>query len=412
MFKKILIWLKGYLILSVSGNSCDRFINLCIKNNLNLWGICDCEDRKTFNISRKSFKELDQYIKKTDVSLDIVNKKGLPHMFYKYKRRKLFVLGLILFFVLIYSFSFFIWDINIDGEDIYTDEQIIKDLKEHNIKTGTLKSRIDCSEIEKMLREDYEDIAWISCELKGTRLNICINETVLPQDIKENVKPCNIIAVKDGIITDIYVESGTKVMNKGDEVKKGDILITGAINLYNDYDELIETSYVPANGDIYAIISYNYEDKFELSHYEKKYTGKSKKFYGLCLAGNVIEPYKPKKNYSNYDITENDIKIKLGEAFYLPVSLKKCIINEYEPMLVNYTNDEAYKKAHLKLNSYIDELNKKGVEILENNVKIEVSDDICEAKGTIVTKEQIGIPADITIINQGEDESDGTYGDD
>ena len=66
----------------------------------------------------------------------------------------------------------------------------------------------------------------------------------------------------------------------------------------------------------------------------------------------------------------------------------------------------------LKLNSYIDELNKKGVEILENNVKIEVSDDICEAKGTIVTKEQIGIPADITIINQGEDESDGTYGDD
>ena len=139
MFKKILIWLKGYLILSVSGNSCDRFINLCIKNNLNLWGICDCEDHKTFNISRKAFKELDQYIKKTDVSLDIVNKKGLPHMFYKYKRRKLFVLGLILFFVLIYSFSFFIWDINIDGEDIYTDEQIIKNLKEHNIKTGKKK---------------------------------------------------------------------------------------------------------------------------------------------------------------------------------------------------------------------------------------------------------------------------------
>ncbi|MBQ9277313.1 MAG: sporulation protein YqfD [Lachnospiraceae bacterium] len=402
MIKKILIWLRGYLILAVKGASCDRFINICMKNNLNIWNIFDDEDCKKFYISQKSYKELEQYIKKTGVELKIINKKGLPNIFYKYKKRKIFILGLILFIGLIYSFSFFIWDINISGEEIYTDEQIIKKLKEHNISIGTPKSDINCSELEKMLRDDYADIAWISCELKGTRLNISINETILPENIKENITPCNIVAVKDGIITDIYVESGTKVMNKGDEVKKGDILITGAINLYNDYDELIETSYVPANGNVYAIVSYDYNDIFELSHYEKEYTGKSKNYYGLNIAGNIFEPYKPKAKYDNYDITQNDIRIKLGEAFYLPVSLRKNHINEYEPVLMTYTNEEAFEKAHLKLNYYIDKLNKKGVEILENNVKIEISDECCVACGTIVTKELIGIPADITIMNQGE----------
>lgn len=403
MFKKILTWLKGYLILKVKGISCDRFINLCMKNNLNLWNICEDNNCRTFRISAKSFKDLEQYIKKSGVELEILNKKGLPYIFYRYKKRKIFLLGLLLFIGLIYSFSFFIWDINITGEEIYTDEQIIKKLKEYDIKLGTPKSKINCSTLEKMLRDDYEDIAWISCELKGTRLNISINETILPENIKENEKPCNIIAVKDGIITDIYVESGTKVMNKGDEVKKGDILITGAINLYNDYDELIETSYVPANGEIYAIVSYDYNDTFELSHYEKEYTGESKKYYGLCIADNVIEPYKPKTNYNNYDLTQNDKKLKLGNVFYLPFSLKENIIDEYEPVLMTYTTEEAQSKAQMKLNSYIDELSKKGVEILENNVKIEIGDDICTSRGTIVTKERIGVPADITIINQGEE---------
>ncbi len=403
MFKKILTWLKGYLILKVKGISCDRFINLCMKNNLNLWNICEDNNCRTFRISAKSFKDLEQYIKKSGVELEILNKKGLPYIFYRYKKRKIFLLGLLLFIGLIYSFSFFIWDINITGEEIYTDEQIIKKLKEYDIKLGTPKSKINCSTLEKMLRDDYEDIAWISCELKGTRLNISINETILPENIKENEKPCNIIAVKDGIITDIYVESGTKVMNKGDEVKKGDILITGAINLYNDYDELIETSYVPANGEIYAIVSYDYNDTFELSHYEKEYTGESKKYYGLCIANNVIEPYKPKTNYNNYDLTQNDKKLKLGNVFYLPFSLKENIIDEYEPVLMTYTTEEAQSKAQMKLNSYIDELSKKGVEILENNVKIEIGDDICTSSGTIVTKERIGVPADITIINQGEE---------
>ena len=403
MFKKILTWLKGYLILKVKGISCDRFINLCMKNNLNLWNICEDNNCRTFRRSTKSFKDLEQYIKKSGVELEILNKKGLPYIFYRYKKRKIFLLGLLLFIGLIYSFSFFIWDIYITGEEIYTDEQIIKKLKEYDIKLGTPKSKINCSTLEKMLRDDYEDIAWISCELKGTRLNISINETILPENIKENEKPCNIIAVKDGIITDIYVESGTKVMNKGDEVKKGDILITGAINLYNDYDELIETSYVPANGEIYAIVSYDYNDTFELSHYEKEYTGESKKYYGLCIANNVIEPYKPKTNYNNYDLTQNDKKLKLGNVFYLPFSLKENIIDEYEPVLMTYTTEEAQSKAQMKLNSYIDELSKKGVEILENNVKIEIGDDICTSSGTIVTKERIGVPADITIINQGEE---------
>lgn len=409
MIKKIIIWLKGFLVIYVYGLSRERFVNLCIKNNLNIWNIRDKNNYKEFYVSRKSYKELKPFIEKTGVDLKIHNKRGLPYLFYRYKKRKIFILCVFLFIAILYSFSFFIWNINITGENIYTDEQILKVLKSHNVDLGTPIGKIDCSELEKALRDDFDDIAWISCEINGTSLNININETIPADSIKENTKPCNIVAVKDGLITDIYVKSGTRVADKGIEVKKGDILITGAVYLYNDYDELIETTYVPANGEIYAIVSYDYDESFDMSFYEKEYTGNQKKYYGISLTNNTFYPIKLKSKYNNYDIIEYDNKIKLGSKFYLPISIKKKTIKEYQPVLKSYSKKEAENKAYVKLNTYIDELNKKGVEILENNVKIEIDDGICRTHGTIVTKELIGVPADITIINQGEEVTDGTY---
>lgn len=408
MLKKFIIWLKGYLIICLSGNSKDRTINLCLKNGINIWRISESDGCKTIYISKNGYKELIPYLEKTGTKAEIIDKKGMPYLFFRYKKRKIFLLGLLLFFGIIYSFSFFIWDINISGEKIYTDEQIIQTLNDYNIRIGTAKGKINCTELEKILRAEYDDIAWISCELKGTRLNISINETIAPDMIKENTVPCNIVAAKDGLITDIYIESGTRVAGKGDEVKKGDILITGAINLYNDYDELIETSYVPANGQIYAVVSYEYHDSFSMDYYEKEYTGNQKKYFGLIIGDKAIKLPKSNKKYNNYDIATDEIRLKLGSFFYLPVSVKKSRVMEYEPVLKKYTDKEADMKARNKLNAYIEELNKKGVEILENNVKIEINGDICKADGTIVTKELIGIPADITIINQGE-EADGIY---
>ncbi|MBR1815487.1 MAG: sporulation protein YqfD [Lachnospiraceae bacterium] len=409
MVKEFLIWLKGYLIIHIIGVSRDRFINLCMKNNLEMWNICDEKDCVESYISKSSYKKMSDYVEKTGVKIEVEDKCGLPYLFYRYKKRKLFALGLVLFFLAVYAFSFFVWDINIDGENIYTKEQIIRDLEEFNVRTGTPKKNVDCAELERKLREKYDNIAWISCELKGTRLNISINETISPEMIKENTTPCNIVAMKSGIVTDIVLESGTRVVNRGDEVEKGDILITGAINLYNDYDELIETSYVPANGEVYAICSYDYKDSFPLDYYEKEYTGSSKKYYGITFLDSTLMPFKPKDEYDNYDMLEEDNKLKLFASFYLPVSFKVNEVKEYEPVLKKYSEDEAKDKAHLRLNEYISNFNKKGVEILENNVKITISDTECMAEGTIITKELIGVPSELTIINQGENMEDGIY---
>lgn len=402
MFEALLKWLRGFLIISISGNARDRFLDICSKHNIVMWNIVSDKDTTRAYIAKKAFRELEAYQKKTGVDIRICDKRGLPFFFYRYKKRKCFAICLILCVCVIYAFTLFIWDINISGESVYTKEQIRKDIMDNYISLGTFKKNIDCAELEKELREKYDQIAWISCEIKGTQLNITLTETVTPELVRESEEPCNIVAVKDGIITDMITRSGTSIAHKGDEVKKGDILITGVVNIYNDFDELIETQYLPASGDVYAISQYQYDDSFSMEYYEKEYTDNEKHYYSLGFGDRFFSVIKPKADEAYTDVISEDHKLVFAGDFYLPLSVKKTTLREYTSVFKTYTEEEARQKAEKRLALYLDNLRKKGVEILENNVTIEIVDGTCIASGSIVTKELIGVPAEINIIEQGE----------
>lgn len=402
MYEFVLRWLRGYLLIGISGRGRERFLDLCAKNNIELWNIETKDNKMTFTISRKNSKKLPVYQKKTGVNLEIKDKRGLPFFFYKYRKRKCFAIGFLLCIAIIYLFTLFVWDVNINGESSYTKEQIREDIIDNYVRLGTLKRNVDCAELEKTLREKYDKIAWISCELKGTQLNINMTETIPPNVVFDYSKPCNIVASCDGVITDIITKSGTSIAHKGDEIKKGDILISGVVNIYNDFDELIETEYLPAKGDVYALVTRTYEDEFPLEYYEKEYGDNTKKYYGIRLGNNYYQPIKPEINDKQTDIINEEYKLKLAGDFYLPIAINVTKLRIYKAVLNTYTDEEAFYKADKRLSVYLDDLRKKEVEILENNVKIEIVDGVCRATGTIVTKELIGVPSDITIIEQGE----------
>ncbi len=403
MFNAILKWIIGYIYLSITGDGKERFINICKKNNIHFLNLSVKESSYDAILLTKDYKLLSPFIKKTGIDIQITNKKGLPHLFYKYKKRKIFVLCMICFILLIYSFSFFIWNINIEGTNNYTEEQIIKHVRDNYVNTGTPIKNIDCNALEKSLRNDFEDLAWISCEIKGTRLNICLMETIEDEKVHQITEPCNIVACKDGIITDILVSNGTKVVKPGDEIKKNDILITGVVNVYNEYDELLETNYVSAKGSIIALVSYEYSDEFELSSTQKKYTGETKNNYQLCLFNSFLPYYKSKIKYETYDTIKEDKNIKIGDSFYLPGFLRVTSYKEYTVETITLSEKEAREKAQNRLNIYIDNLKKKGVSILENNVKITFENGRCKAEGNLLVKESIGVPAELEIIGQGEE---------
>ncbi len=397
MFDILLRWLKGYLIINLNGSTKDRFLKLCKINNIFIWKLKKKDDNICLCVSKKDFKKLEGYAKKTNCQIDINDKRGLPFFMYKYKKRKCFIIGIIFFVFLILYSNKFIWKINVSGSEVYTKEQILNYVKSELVTPGTKKSEVDCNQIEFILREKYNKIAWISCYIIGTEFYVEISDTIEPDKIEPITEPCNIIAVKDSTIVEMITKSGISVVENGERVEKGQVLITGVVEMYNDYDELVDINFVAANGFVYGETVYNYYDSFEMRHYEKVYTGNEVSYFSLAFGDKMCTPYIPKIDYVHYDII-NDVKeIKINNTYTAPFSFYKTTVKEYNPEARLFSEQEAFEKSNKRLDLYIENLEKKGVEILENNVTIEVVDGKIISSGTIVAKELIGVPEKIDV---------------
>lgn len=390
-------YIDGYLQIELTGYGKERFLNLCLNKEFTLWELSKDQEHYTFYISLKEFREIKPLLKKTETRVHILKKCGLPFFFYTHRKQKCFVLGLLLCIGFVYYMSLFIWDIHVEGSAYYTEDEIINYIQSTYITPGTKIKDINRDDLEQKLMEYFDEIAWISCEIRGTQLLVTMTETIVSDQVIVSDEPSDLVAAKDCEIVSLITRNGTPVTKVNQEVKKGEILISGAINIYDDNNEVLETDYVAADGDVFGRVSYDYKDEFEMAYYEKEFTGKKKSSFSLYIMNKIYQLWKPAIDYKYYDTRYDSYMEKLGATFYLPFSIQATKYLEYQPVRKEYTKDEAKEKARNALNRKVKELSEKGVEILENNVKIEIKDGKCMASGTLICVERIGVPMEIHI---------------
>lgn len=402
--EKIKKWLAGYTKLYVSGSRTERFLSLLNHKNISVWNVEPVKGGYTFLIMRKYVRELDALRRKTGTHIKVMEKYGLPFLLFRYRKRKFLVLGAVLCMILVYMGSLFIWDIHVDGTYYYTEDQIKSRIESQYVPLGKRKSDIDCNALEESLRLDFPEISWISCEIVGTQLNVVIKETLDgTETISEEGTPQDIVAVKDGVIVEMITRSGTPMVKQGAVVSKGDTLISGVVYIYDDYDEVLETDYVVADGDVIAETIYEFSDSFDMQYYEKQYTGRQQQELTIQIFQWSPDIHLPWKNFVNYDEVGETHQLCFGNTYFLPISITVNERREYEPVLCEYSEEEAIDHMNQRLQSFLDDLSEKEVEIMENHVTIEVKDGVCTASGDVVVWERIGYGRPISMIESSEE---------
>lgn len=387
MWRKFVNWLCGYLAVQIRGNAPERFINLCFNKRILIWDLKRVKDDYIFHIQAKDYKKLKPIAKKTGMIPYIEEKTGLPFYIHRYRKRKLFFIGILICSILVFIMSLFIWDIQILGGSKYTPEAMIKFLREKDIYTGIQKKKVDCQEIEEEIRLAYNDIGWVSAEIRGTRLIIKITETNMPAPAQIAIDPSHIVATKDAIVEEIVTRTGTPMVKSGDVVKKGDILVSGIVTIKGDFDNIIQNQPVVADATILCKSYYDYFDKFSLNYIQKEFTGNKKEGYYFSLAGKKIFLHNPRHSYDRYDIIVNENTLHITDTFYLPFRYGKITVREYNNKKMTYTPEEAKEIANNKLQRYLKRLTDNNVTILENNIEITIENNSCITKGRIIVKE-------------------------
>lgn len=384
-------YLGGYVRIRLTGYSPERFLNLCKAHQMEIWDLQNCGTAYEMCLSVRDFRRLRPLRRKSRAHVLIIERHGLPFFLHRYRHRKMFPIGILLAAVLLYFLSLYIWNIHIEGNYSRTTDVILDYLESEQIVHGMKKSKVDCKKIQSMIRIQFPDIIWVSAQIRGTRLMIRVKENMdsVSTELKaQEEEPRDIVAKREGLITSILVRRGVAQVKVGDEVEEGALLVSGKIDLLDDSGEVAGHQYTAADADIYARTSYRYSHEFVLAHPVRRPTGRKQFGFYLRVGGKTLTlDFEP--NYETYSVLNTETPFRLTENFYLPLAFGTIRYEEYENCIENYRKEEAKALALEHLEEFKKNLLEKGLQIVENNVKIEVGSNVCTAYGTIETLEEL-----------------------
>lgn len=386
MFIKIMLsYVLGYLKLSVEGYYIERFINICRNNKITIWNLKrDKNVKLELNIGIRDLKKIAKIAKQTKCKLKITRKRGLPFVFNKYKKRKLFFVFLIVLISILAIASNFIWNIEIIEENEKM-ENIYQDVVESGLEIGKMKTKINTKDIINKIRLKRNDIAWMGIEIKGTNAIVRLVKSTAKPDIVNEEDYCNIVSDKQGVITKINAQNGTIAVKVGDTVNEGTTLINGWME-----GKYTGIRYVHAKGEIQAKVWHTKSKKIPYNVTERKETGNIENKYKIKINNFEINLSKRLSKFQIYDTIVLDNKFKMFSDFYLPISLEKITNKEIKEEQKKYSVEEAKNLGVEELQKELDNEIENKEKIVNKIINVYEKEDGIEVYVTYEVLEEIG----------------------
>ncbi len=343
--KKLLNFLLGYVTIIIKGDGVERFINFAIQRGIHIWDIQWKKDGSVqAQVQLSYIKPLRHVARKSRCRFKIVGRVGLPFQIKFIKRRKMLACGALMFIAVMYFLSSLVFFIDVTSQEPikYINPQMVKRLAaEKGVVIGRPKWLMNYNETEKYLLNNIPQLTWVAITAKGTKVEIEIVEKVMPEPGEKDKSPGNVIAYKDGVITEILVMKGQPRVSPGDTVSKGEVLISGLVLPQNEVagnegDSFSEQpELVRADGIVRAKVWYKGYGECPIVEKEKKLTGKSTRSFSLLWGGEELINLGPEKTPYALSIEETQTKIIIpGRSKFPPVEI----------VIKNYREQKIYQK--------------------------------------------------------------------
>jgi len=392
---KFFHFLRGYVILIVTGFNIERFLYICTKRNIDVWDI-DKQENLQISMSISDFFKIRSVVRKTKVKVHIKKKMGLPIILKKYKKRYFMFSGCILFLLVMILSSQFIWSVEITGVKNADITEIREILEDSGVYVGAFKGKSkSAKEIKNILLNRVDNISWAWVYLKGTKAVCVVYEDSVPVKALEDGEPCNVVASRDGIIKRIIARNGIRKVASGETVLKGDVLISG--ELPDDAGNV--GCVVEATGIIEAYTWHEETDTYKLYYETHIPTGRKKVYNRLNIFSKQFNLFlKRDDGYENYisDVRKKELKILKDK--YIGISLEREYVHEVEVIKEIIPYDMAVHEGQSDLEERIAKELMPGAELISEEVSHRrIDDETVEVTVTMGFVEKIGEKAPITV---------------
>ncbi|MDU6985217.1 MAG: sporulation protein YqfD [Terrisporobacter othiniensis] len=380
-------FVRGYYTIVVEGLDTESFLNYLIRNKIYVYNVNRIEKVKIqFNIDRDNYKKLKKIHRSNKFNIKVKKQTGIPFIAKRIYTYRGMVICAIISLIILMSTSQFVTDVYITAPEGIDKTALKKELYIQGVKPGIYKKSIDRKTVRDNIMSKFKQIAYVSINVKGTNIFVNITKKDESQNSEENSNYCNIIATKDGIIEKVVPRSGEAVVEEGDIVKKGDVLVNGA-----------NTTALP---EVWATTFYEAKKSSNYIDIKNQRTDNKKKVYTISF---YDKKYKILRNikYKDYEIENKTHELKLGDYTF---PIKITVSTFYEVRKVENKIDvkkvkEELSRAVLKELDYTIPVSAR---IVDSKDKYNVNKSMVEYIVTVTTSEDI---AQLDILSKSEAEA-------
>ena len=289
---------KGYVIIKITGDFPERFLNLAVNRNIYIWDVRRAGNNVyTMKMSAKAFLELKKVAYISNCRVSVIAKKGFIFRLKSIKNLKAILTGILIFGIVIVYVSGCVTDIYVEGNENLTVSDIEDRLSGYGLKRWVRKSSLDTENIQRLFLKDNDDVSYIAVNLHGTKAYVQVAEAVEKPYVVDADAPCNIVSDKDGIVETLRVKTGFPVVKEGDAVHQGQLLVSGITD-----SRFLTVRYVNSDAEIVIRTWRDFCREFPLIREIRTKTGNTSTSYRITLWGKTVK--KAKTKFDNFSADE------------------------------------------------------------------------------------------------------------
>jgi len=377
-------FLLGCVTISISGLSIDLLLKSLHDKEISIRNITrKSRTQMQLTIPNKSYKDFKEAAQKHKADTKIVRRQGILFRILSLLGRPVLSAGLVAILIFSIAGNWFVTDLDYN---VLADEETMEELKDNcrrlGIYQGAFKRNWDVDKLEIEIYKAMKDIVYVSIKIDGSFVEIeAVEKTASDSDRKRNV-PSNVIAEKACVIQEILLYNGYSVIEVGDVVEKGQLLVSAIVPSKDGSESMI----VGAAADIKGRVWYTGTHKSFLYDIISKQTGNIDKSFKIIFGEKtIIETYSKLDLYQTeayeYVIMQNILPIKIV------VNKNKEIVNETIELDLE---DVIYLTEAMAIEAAVKQIDEEAI-ILNTSVESKVEDGKVFAQAIVETSELISI---------------------
>lgn len=353
MYKRIVNYLQGSDLIQIECACPERVLNLCSAEGVPFWDLrWQSEILLTMRLPRRYRGAMDDIGERTGATVVTLRRRGVPVLWGRLKRRYVLAAALAVFWLALFGGNLFIWEFRVYGNETVPTETILQALDRCGVRVGTAALRVDQENIRNHVLLEVKDLSWLAVNVKGCVAYVQVVERKRPPEQVEEGIVSNVVARRDGVVTQVRALGGRAQVQEGETVVAGQLLISGVVEQFNGKIWMTH-----GMGTVEARTWYELRAAIPLTKQERSGGGEKKRALRLDFGKKQIKIWgRGSMTGPECDKIIRYDPLTLPGGLRLPVTLVTEETTVYETETVTRTAEEARQEGEAQLTAYLQQL--------------------------------------------------------